>query len=158
MRNKKRENTAARIILPLLFVGTCLPSQADTQPNINVEDGTTQSVMNPTTVSAISLGAGSTLYVADILTLQQGGTLSVAEDGTLLVKDGGKVILNKFTDGDLASAKLFDAFVKAAKTEGSGVIQINDASVQFGTDGYHRGAEGARHRRQPLRHRAGSGW
>lgn len=137
MRNQKRENTAARIILPLLFGSACLPSQADTQPIIDVADGTTQSVMSPATVTAISLGEGSTLYVADILTLQQGGTLSVAENGTLLVKDGGKVILNKFTDGDLASAKLFDAFVKAAKTEGSGVIQINDASVQFGTDGYH---------------------
>lgn len=137
MRNQKREKHTARIILPLLLAGSCLPSHADTPATIEVADGTTQSVMSPTDASAISLGAGSTLYVADTLTLQQGGTLSVKENGTLLVKDGGKVILNKFTDGDLASAKLFDAFVKAAETEGSGYIQINDASVQFGTNYYH---------------------
>lgn len=106
-------------------------------PTIEVADGTTQSVVSPTEVSAISLGEGSTLYVADTLTLQQGGTLSVAENGTLLVKDGGKVILNNFTDGNKADAELFDAFVKAAQTEGSGYIQINNASVQFGTNTYH---------------------
>lgn len=110
---------------------------ADAPATIEVADGTTQSVMSPTTVGSISLGAGSTLYVADTLTLQQGGTLSVAENGTLLVKDGGKVILNNFTDGSEADAKLFDAFVKASQTEGSGYIQVNDASVQFGTNYYH---------------------
>lgn len=110
---------------------------ADAPATIEVADGTTQSVMSPTTVGSISLGAGSTLYVADTLTLTQGGTLSVAENGTLLVKDGGKVILDKFTDGNEADAKLFDAFVKAAQTEGSGYIQINNASVQFGSGYYH---------------------
>lgn len=106
-------------------------------PTIVVADDTTQSVMSPTTVGAISLGVGSTLYVADTLTLEQGGTLSVGEKGTLLVKDGGTVILNNFTDGNEDDAKLFDAFVKAAQTEGSGYIQINNASVQFGTNYYH---------------------
>lgn len=103
--------------------------------SIEVEDGATQSVMTPTSVYSVTLGSGSTLFVADALTLSH--ELKVQDDSRLIVKDGGVVQLGTYSDSQSAAtnknvALLFDALLHSATTEGSGVVKIDSVSVQFG--------------------------
>ena len=107
----------------------------ETPSSIVVEDGTTQSVMSPTSVYSVTLGSGSTLFVADALTLSQ--ELKVQDDSRLIVKDGGVVQLGTYSDSQSAAtnknvALLFDALLHSTTTEGSGVVKIESVSVQFG--------------------------
>ncbi|MCQ2365084.1 MAG: hypothetical protein MJ051_05985 [Akkermansia sp.] len=102
---------------------------------IVVEDGTAQSVMTPTEVDSVTLGSGSTLYVADTLTLSH--AMTVQNDSRLIVKDGGVVQLGTYSDSQSAAtnksvALLFDALLHSATTEGSGVVKMESVSVQFG--------------------------
>ena len=108
---------------------------ADVPATIEVADGTSQSVMMPTEVYSVTLGSGSTLYVADALTLSH--ELTVQDDSRLVVKDGGVVQLGTYSDSQSAAtnknvALLFNALLHSTTTEGSGVVKIDSVSVQFG--------------------------
>lgn len=108
---------------------------AEEPATIVVADGVTQSVTTKTEVYSVTLGSGSTLYVADALTLSH--ELKVQEDSRLIVKDGGVVQLGTYSDSQSAAtnknvALLFDALLHSTTTEGSGVVKIESVSVQFG--------------------------
>ncbi len=110
---------------------------AEGPQTIEVADGTTQSVVSPTEVSSVTLGSGSTLYVAaNALTLS--GTMTVQNDSHLVVMNGGVVQLGTYSDStsdpyaNESVALLFKALLNSTTTQGNGVVKINSVSVQFG--------------------------
>lgn len=116
------------------------PSQA-----IEVAAGTAESVVTDTEASSVTLWENATLYVSKILSLS--GTMKVTDSSHLVVKDGGVVTLGAYQDyssnptENKKTALLFNALLNSTSTEGSGVVNIESVSVQFGDGSYYNLAD-----------------
>lgn len=116
------------------------PSQA-----IEVAAGTAESVVTDTEASSVTLWENATLYVSKILSLS--GTMTVTDSSHLVVKDGGVVTLGAYQDyssnptENKKTALLFNALLNSTSTEGSGVVNIESVSVQFGDGSYYNLAD-----------------
>lgn len=130
-----------RLMMMRMATAPMLLAEEPEAQDIAVAEGTSQSVVKETEASSVTLEKNATLYVADALSLS--GTMTVAEGSRLVVKDGGVVTLGAYQDysenptENKKTALLFNALLNSTTTEGSGRVEIDSVSVQFGDGNWY---------------------